>query len=143
MNPVTMKKKKRLNRKFIDLKIFEELFQEFLSIPTWTHAKYEARDAFYSYLESQLVTSIRVKPKSKYNYCSYTHTFTIIKVSSQARGKLFPLRGELVLIRCSSVTGAWTQYSNDIYLLKDELSPEDLSRLKENFSSFYIDGTAN
>lgn len=133
-----MKKKNRLRRKFIDLIRFEELFQEFLSKPTWTKQKHDARDVFYEYLESMLVTSIRVKPHSKYNYCNYTHSFTILRVPLSVKGKLYPLRGEVVLIRCSSFAGAWTQYSNDIYLLEQEPSDTDHKRLKQLYGDYYV-----
>ena len=51
-----MKTNKRIPRKYIDLGTFEQLFKEFLSIPTWTKEKYATRDAFYEYLESKMVT---------------------------------------------------------------------------------------
>lgn len=133
-----MKKRQRIRKKYIDLRIFQELFLGFLGIPTWTQEKYEARDAFYNYLESKLVTSIRVKPKSRYNYCTYTHSFRVLRVPKNAKGKLYPLRGELVLIRCSSFAGAWTQYSNDIYLLEQELTDADHKKLKQLFGDYYI-----
>jgi hypothetical protein len=133
-----MKMKKRIPRKYIDLGTFEQLFKEFLSIPTWTKRKYAARDTFYDYLESKMVTSIRIKRYSKYNYCTYTHSFTILRVPLAVKGKLYPLRGELVLIRCSSRAGAWTQYINEVYLLKEDLKDADHSRLQRLFGEYYI-----
>ena len=130
--------KKRLTRKYIDLETFEQLFKEFLSIPTWTKKKYAARDAFYEYLESKLVTSLRIKRYSKYNYCTYTHSFTILRVPLAVKGKLYPLRGELVLIRCSSFAGAWTQYVNEVYLLDQAIEESDQLRLQQLFGDYYI-----
>ena len=133
-----MKMKKRLTRKCIDLETFEQLFKEFLSIPTWTKKKYAARDAFYEYLESRMITSIRIKRYSKYNYCTYTHSFTILRVPLAVKGKLYPLRGELVLIRCSSFAGAWTQYVNEVYLLDQAIEESDQLRLQQLFGDYYI-----
>jgi len=133
-----MKMKKRLTRKYIDLETFEQLFKEFLSIPTWTKKKYAARDAFYEYLESRMITSIRIKRYSKYNYCTYTHSFTILRVPLAVKGKLYPLRGELVLIRCSSFAGAWTQYVNEVYLLDQAIEESDQLRLQQLFGDYYI-----
>ena len=133
-----MKMKKRLTRKYIDLGTFEQLFNEFLSIPTWTKRKYAARDAFYGYLESKLVTSLRIKRYSKYNYCTYTHSFTILRVPLAVEGKLYPLRGELVLIRCSSFSGAWTQFINEVYLLNQVIEESDHLRLQQLFGDYYL-----
>jgi hypothetical protein len=133
-----MKTKKTLKSKYLDLDVFEALFLEFLNMPTWTQEKYEARDVLYGYLESKKVTSIRVKPKSKYNYCTYTHTFTIIRVPLTVRGKLAPFKGELALIRCSSFKGAWTQYINEVFLLDKTLTESDHQRLKQLFGYYYI-----
>ena len=133
-----MKTKKLLARKYIDLGTFEQLFKEFLSIPTWTKEKYATRDAFYEYLESRMVTSIGIKRYSKYNYCTYTHSFTILRVPLAVKGKLYPLRGELVLIRCSSFAGAWTQYVNEVYLLDQAIEESDQLRLQQLFGDYYI-----
>ena len=133
-----MKTKKRLRPKYIDLETFEQLFKEFLSIPTWTKKKYAARDAFYEYLESRMITSIRIKRYSKYNYCTYTHSFTILRVPLAVKGKLYPLRGELVLIRCSSFAGAWTQFVNEVYLLDQAIDEPDHLRLQQLFGDYYI-----
>ena len=133
-----MKTKKQLTRKYIDLGTFEQLFKEFLSIPTWTKEKYATRDAFYEYLESKIVTSMRIKRYSKYNYITYTHSFTILRVPLAVKGKLYPLRGELVLIRCSSFAGAWTQFVNEVYLLDQTITESDHLRLQQLFGDYYI-----
>ena len=133
-----MKTKKLLVKKYIDLGTFEQLFKEFLSIPTWTKEKYATRDAFYEYLESKMVTSMRIKRYSKYNSCTYTHSFTILRVPLIVKGKLSPLRGELVLIRCSSFAGAWTQFVNEVYLLDQAIDASDHLRLQQLFGDYYL-----
>ena len=133
-----MKTKKLLARKYIDLGTFEQLFKEFLSIPTWTKEKYATRDAFYEYLESKMVTSMRIKRYSKYNYCTYTHSFTILRVPLAVQGKFYLLRGELVLIRCSSFAGAWTQFVNEVYLLDQAIDASDHLRLQQLFGDYYL-----
>jgi hypothetical protein len=123
---------------YLNLQKFEELFLEFIEIPTWTAKKHDARNTFSRYLEDFMVTSIRVAPGSKYNYCDRTDSFTILRVPSAVRGKLVPFSGELVLIRCSSVGGAWSQYLNEVYLLERELTADDHKRLKHLFKNYYI-----
>ena len=51
--------------RYLSLEQFEKLFLDFISYPTWTSRKHEARDAFYAFLNSYKSISIRVHLSAK------------------------------------------------------------------------------
>lgn len=129
-----MKKKEH-----IDLIEFEIEFDKFLMHPTWTKLKHESKRLFYSYLAKHKTTKIRVKPKSEYNYCTIKHSFTILKVPSNKRGKLFSYINKWVLIRCDSDSnGSWSYYWNEVYNLKNEIEADKLQSLKLKYKKYFV-----
>ena len=125
--------------KYLNLQEFQKNFDRFLEIPRWTKQKHKEKSLFIDFLNRYEVTTISVKPNSKYNYCSITHSFTIFKVPSDKLGKLFKYRNKWVLIRCGSdCFGSWGFYWNEIYELKDPISQEELNFLKEKYEYYFI-----
>ena len=126
--------------RYLSLEQFEKLFLDFISYPTWTSRKHEARDAFYAFLNSYKSISIRVHPSTKNRYCKDAHSFTILRVPLAVKGKLAKYRDQVVLIRCSWFSsGGWTQYVTEVYRLKEGLLEIDHSRLKQLFGDYYIE----
>jgi hypothetical protein len=126
-------------RKFLDLVEFQNRLDQFLFIPSYTKEKYFVKKQFHHFLQAHLTTIIRVKPNSKYNNCTGTHSFTIIEVPKDKLGKLFKYRGKWVLIRCDSNSGgSWGEYWNEVYELKQPVDASEINRLKEKYKDFFV-----
>jgi hypothetical protein len=125
--------------KFLDLTEFQNKLDLFLSIPTYTKQKYVCKNQLNDFLDEHTMEIINVKPNSKYNNCTITHSFTIFKVPNDKLGKLFQYRNKWVLIRCDSSTGgSWGYYWNEVYELKNPVEKMELKCLKEKYKDFFV-----
>lgn len=129
-------------RKNIDLEHFLFLFNQFISIPTWTKQKHQQLDNLNTYLGGLHCVKISVIKHSKYNLCKDTNSFTLFKVPSDKRGKLSAYRNKWVFVRCVSDGSGWTRYYNECYPLMNRIPDKILIEdLKKRFSLHYVEQT--
>jgi hypothetical protein len=134
-----MKKLKIKKEKSINLEVFLDLYEKFISVTNWSKEKHQRFDEVNEYLSKHEVRIKRVKPHSKYNLCEGTNSFTILKVPSDQLGSLFKFRDEWVLVRCTSYTqGGWSQYSNEVYRFEGSFTFEELEAIKKRFGHWFI-----
>jgi hypothetical protein len=125
--------------KYLDLDEFQEKLDQFVFLPTYTKLKHQYKNEFDKFLGKHKMVIINVKPNSKYNYCTKTHSFTIFKVPEDKLGKLFNYRSKWVLIRCdSSSGGSWGYYWNEVFELKKSVENLDLNNLKQKYKEYFI-----
>ncbi len=129
-----------MRRSSLNIDKFIELFEGFISIPTWTKEKRKKYNLLEEFLEPYEVTQIVVGKSSKNIYCSLTHTFTVIKIPLNTLGKLSKFRGQWVLIKCYSDKryGNWGNYFNKVYLLTNNFDPDIISLCKKRFKKHFI-----
>jgi hypothetical protein len=125
--------------KYLDLNQFQKKLDPFLFLPTYTKQKHQCKKEFDKFLCRHKMKVINVKPNSKYNNCTITHSFTIFKVPKDKLGKLFQYRNKWVLIRCDSRSGgSWGYYWNEVYELKKAVENVDLEHLKEKYKDYFV-----
>lgn len=127
------------NIKYIDIETFQNLFEEFVSVDSWTKKKQIKKEELNNYLRGIKRVTTSVNKKSKNNLCTNTNTFTILKVPLDKKGKLANYRGSWVLVRCISEGSGWSRYFNEVYLLNFTPNQELNEKLKIRFSLYYID----
>jgi hypothetical protein len=126
-------------KKYLDIKEFVILYEEFIKITTWSKEKHKKKEILQKFLSKHHSINISIKPNSKYNLCDKTNSFSIIKVPLNKLGKLYSYRGRTILAFCSSYAwGGWSHYSNEIYQLKEIPTSEYKQLLKKKFQNFYV-----
>ena len=133
--------------KSLNLNLFLDEYEKFISIETWTKQKYQIREEVDRILNFSFLTRIRVGKNSKYNYCiseigEYSsQVFTIFKVPKKQLGKLFPYRNKWVLVRCNAdhAKNSFSVYFNYVYLLSDEFDSNRIKEIKNKFGIWFVE----
>lgn len=133
--------------KSLNLNLFLDEYEKFISIETWTKQKYQIREEVDRILNFSFLTRIRVGKNSKYNYCiseigEYSsQVFTIFKVPKKQLGKLFPYRNKWVLVRCNAdhAKRSFSVYFNYVYLLSDEFDSNRIKEIKNKFGIWFVE----
>ena len=126
-----------MKTKNINFDKFLSLNKMFLNEATWTKKKHEKYNDLQNYLKKVQFISIISHRDSNTTKCTFTHSFTIFKVPLNQRGKMIPLRGKWVLMRCD-YRYKFHNYL-EVYKLRKAPSQKLIDTISKDFKLYYID----
>ncbi len=86
--------------KELDIHIFNELYADFIKIPTWTKLKKEKCDVLLQYLSKHSLVEIKSNRDSSTTRVHTKWEYKVYVVPENQKGYLIPFRGKEILMIC-------------------------------------------